>query len=171
MYALTNIKFNGEFIDQGTAVDESKFGEYAEGLIAAGALGPMPPGIKSDSAAAGEIAQRDQEIARLKDELAIMQGQSTPNVDDDARQRELEEARAEAENLRAQLAALEAMQNEARNDEGGDDGFDPSEHSVDEVVEFAQAHPDEVGSLLAAEQSGQKRVTLIAKLEALSAQS
>lgn len=46
-------------------------------------------------------------------------------------------------------------------------GYDPGEHTVDEVVTYAEAHPDDVGDLLAAEEMGKNRSTLIARLETM----
>ena len=46
-----------------------------------------------------------------------------------------------------------------------DVGYDPAAHTVDEVVEFAEAHPDQVDEILAAEQAGKNRSTLTSHLE------
>ena len=46
--------------------------------------------------------------------------------------------------------------------------YDPSEHTVDEVVEYASQHPDEVEAILTAEQGGKNRSTLTSQLEAMS---
>jgi hypothetical protein len=42
--------------------------------------------------------------------------------------------------------------------------FDPSEHTVAEVQAYADEHPDEVADILAAEQAGKDRSTLVADL-------
>jgi hypothetical protein len=49
------------------------------------------------------------------------------------------------------------------------EGFDPSAHTVAEVVAYAQANPDEVPRLLAEEQAGKNRVTLLDQLAAIVA--
>lgn len=46
-----------------------------------------------------------------------------------------------------------------------DDTFDPSEHTIDEVKDYVDAHPDEVDAVLNAEQAGKGRVTLVEWLE------
>jgi hypothetical protein len=43
--------------------------------------------------------------------------------------------------------------------------FDPSEHTVAEVQAYIEAHPEEVGDILAAEQEGKNRATLVTWLE------
>jgi hypothetical protein len=48
-----------------------------------------------------------------------------------------------------------------------DVGYDPGAHTVHEVVEFAQAHPDQTQDLLDAEQAGKNRSTLVSQLEDL----
>jgi hypothetical protein len=45
--------------------------------------------------------------------------------------------------------------------------FDPGEHNVAEVVDYAQAHPDEAAALYDAEVAGKNRTTLLGQLEAL----
>ena len=47
--------------------------------------------------------------------------------------------------------------------------FNPGDHTVQEVVDYAAVNPDEVTDILAAEQDGKGRVTLIRDLEALQA--
>ena len=44
------------------------------------------------------------------------------------------------------------------------DGFDPGEHTVEEVVEYVADHPDELEAVLVAERAGKARVTLLAVL-------
>lgn len=46
-----------------------------------------------------------------------------------------------------------------------DVGYDPAAHTVDEVVEYAEAHPDQVPDILAAEEAGKNRSTLLSHLE------
>src|SRR5262245_35538463 len=47
--------------------------------------------------------------------------------------------------------------------------YDPGEHTVDEVKEYVTANPDQADEVLAAEQAGQNRVTLVSWLEAQTA--
>lgn len=42
--------------------------------------------------------------------------------------------------------------------------YDPSEHTVEEVLNYAADHPDEVASIRAAEEAGKNRVTLLDRL-------
>jgi hypothetical protein len=44
------------------------------------------------------------------------------------------------------------------------EGYDPGEHTVDEVLAYAAEHPDEVNAIAAAEEAGKSRVTLLDKL-------
>lgn len=44
------------------------------------------------------------------------------------------------------------------------DAFDPSEHTVDEVLAHVEEHPDDRDKVVAAEQSGKGRVTLLGAL-------
>lgn len=41
------------------------------------------------------------------------------------------------------------------------DGFDPGEHTVDEVKDYVDANPDEAQDVLDAELDGKNRVTLV----------
>lgn len=43
-------------------------------------------------------------------------------------------------------------------------GFDPADHSVAEVVAYVEANPDEREAVLALEQNGKARSTLLAAL-------
>jgi len=45
--------------------------------------------------------------------------------------------------------------------------YDPESHTVQEVVDYATAHPDEVADIITAEQAGKNRTTLLSQLEAL----
>ena len=47
------------------------------------------------------------------------------------------------------------------------DAYDPGDYTVDDVVAYAEAHPDEVDAILAAERDGKNRVTLISHLETM----
>lgn len=42
--------------------------------------------------------------------------------------------------------------------------FDPSEHTVQEVLDYIDAHPDESAAVLAAEQAGKGRKTVLSAL-------
>jgi hypothetical protein len=44
-------------------------------------------------------------------------------------------------------------------------GYDPAAHTVPEVVEFVEANPDQLDAILAAEEAGENRSTLITQLE------
>lgn len=44
------------------------------------------------------------------------------------------------------------------------EAYDPGVHTVDEVLAYADAHPDEVGAIIAAEEAGKNRSTLLDKL-------
>ena len=46
--------------------------------------------------------------------------------------------------------------------------FDPGDHTVDDVVEYATAHPDEVDEIYEAETAGKNRSTLVSQLEAMT---
>lgn len=47
----------------------------------------------------------------------------------------------------------------------GAEGFDPAEHTVEDVLAHLEAHPDERDAVLAAERDGKARVTLLAALD------
>jgi hypothetical protein len=47
-------------------------------------------------------------------------------------------------------------------------GFDPGAHTVNEVEDYVTAQPDERDAVLAAEQAGRDRVTLVSWLESFS---
>jgi hypothetical protein len=47
--------------------------------------------------------------------------------------------------------------------------FDPSGYTIDQVLAYVDANPDEVDSVLAAEEAGKARSTLITQLEARQA--
>jgi hypothetical protein len=44
--------------------------------------------------------------------------------------------------------------------------FDPSDHTVPEVEDYVDQHPDEAGAILDAERAGKNRTTLVTFLEA-----
>jgi hypothetical protein len=134
MYALTNIKFNDEFIEAGTEVDESHFGEHAEGLIEVGALGKYPKGVGTDSVAADALAARDARIRELESRLADLGEPQNPDPSLDP-------------------------------SETPDEVYDPNAYNAEQVLEYADAHPDELEAMLAAERSGKSRVTVISGLE------
>lgn len=46
--------------------------------------------------------------------------------------------------------------------------YDPGDHTVDEVAEYASQHPDEVDAILAAEREGKDRSTLTSQLESMT---
>jgi hypothetical protein len=43
-------------------------------------------------------------------------------------------------------------------------GYDPSKYTVEQVIAYADAHPDEADDILAAEQAGKNRTTLVEAL-------
>jgi hypothetical protein len=43
-------------------------------------------------------------------------------------------------------------------------GYDPGEHTVDDVLDYVDKHPDEADAVLAAEEAGKNRTTLVAAL-------
>lgn len=55
-----------------------------------------------------------------------------------------------------------AEQAELSPADGGDDGaYDPSDHTVDEVKTYVEENPDQREAVLAAEQDGKNRSTLV----------
>lgn len=55
-------------------------------------------------------------------------------------------------------------------DAGADEeAFDPGDYTIDQVLAYVDANPDEVDSVLAAEEAGKARSTLITQLEARQA--
>ena len=49
-------------------------------------------------------------------------------------------------------------------DPGGGKPFDPSEHTVAEVLAYAKDHPDVAGQIYAAERAGRARTTILSTL-------
>lgn len=47
--------------------------------------------------------------------------------------------------------------------------YNPADHTVAEVVDYAAAHPDDVGRLYDAEAAGKARSTLLTALEGMGA--
>ena len=47
----------------------------------------------------------------------------------------------------------------------GSEAFDPGAHTVDAVEDYVEAHPGEAAAVLAAEQGGKNRTTLVTWLE------
>jgi hypothetical protein len=45
-----------------------------------------------------------------------------------------------------------------------DEVFDPADHTVAEVLDYAAEHPDEVAAIAAAEEAGKNRSTLLDQL-------
>jgi hypothetical protein len=45
------------------------------------------------------------------------------------------------------------------------EAFDPADHTVDEVLAYVDKHPDKADAVLAAEEAGKNRSTLVAALE------
>lgn len=48
-----------------------------------------------------------------------------------------------------------------------EEGYDPSEHTVTEVIGYVEDNPDQVEEILAAEQAGKARTTLVSHLEGM----
>ncbi len=61
-----------------------------------------------------------------------------------------------------QAPEQEAPEEEAPQQEGG---FDPSAHSINEVLAYVEENPDQKEAVLEQERAGKNRSTLIAKLE------
>ncbi|HVQ17964.1 MAG TPA: hypothetical protein VMT27_02870 [Actinomycetes bacterium] len=57
--------------------------------------------------------------------------------------------------------------------EGGDVqvGYDPGAHTVTEVIGFVEDNPDQLEAVLAAEQAGKDRITLVQHLEGMRSES
>jgi hypothetical protein len=54
----------------------------------------------------------------------------------------------------------------ARRADGEDDGYDPGEDNVDDVLAYVDENPDEADRVLAAEKAGKNRTTVVSQLEA-----
>lgn len=52
----------------------------------------------------------------------------------------------------------------APSEPSGDDGFDPADYKVEDVIAYAEQHPDEVEAIINAELEGKGRVTIIEAL-------
>jgi plastocyanin len=50
------------------------------------------------------------------------------------------------------------------DEDGGSEVFDPADHTVAEVLDYAAEHPDEVAAIAAAEEAGKNRSTLLDQL-------
>lgn len=48
-----------------------------------------------------------------------------------------------------------------------EEGYDPSAHTVTEVIGYTEDNPDQLETILAAEQAGKARTTLISHLEGM----
>lgn len=46
--------------------------------------------------------------------------------------------------------------------------YDPADHTVADVLDYAAAHPDQIGAITDAELAGRNRVTLVDGLTALA---
>lgn len=51
----------------------------------------------------------------------------------------------------------------------GENLYDPGRHKVDEVLDYAEDHPDEIARLIEAERAGKNRSTLVSQLEQVAA--
>ena len=58
---------------------------------------------------------------------------------------------------------------EGSSEPAEEDTFDPADYTVDAVVEWAAENPDEIPALIVAEAQGKNRVTLIKRLNELTA--
>jgi len=63
------------------------------------------------------------------------------------------------------VTALDQSPPVSELDSSEDLGFDPSEHSVNEVLDYVENHPDEALSVYALEEQGKNRSTLKSKLD------
>jgi len=59
-------------------------------------------------------------------------------------------------------ALTETDEEPTETDEEGP--YDPADHNVDDVLAYADEHPDEVDEIIAAEEAGKNRITLLEKL-------
>ena len=66
----------------------------------------------------------------------------------------------------AQADLLEAEQ-ESESAPEVEAGFDPAAHTVTEVIGFVEDNPDQLDAIVAAEQAGKDRVTLVQHLESM----
>ena len=63
------------------------------------------------------------------------------------------------------VTALDQTSPDETEDKTDGLGFDPSEHTIDEVMDYVENNPDEVLSVYALEEQGKNRPTLKAKLD------
>lgn len=59
------------------------------------------------------------------------------------------------------VADLEPTSEDADDDDVPVDEFEPGKHSVAEVLEYLDAHPDETDAVIAAERDGKNRPTIV----------
>jgi hypothetical protein len=61
--------------------------------------------------------------------------------------------------------AVRAATTADQDEDEGDEGFDPADHTVDDVKAYVGEHPGERQAILDAETAGKNRVTLVDWLE------
>jgi hypothetical protein len=74
----------------------------------------------------------------------------------------IEEARKQADE-----ANKKAQERKTVGGSDDSDGFDPSEHTVDEVIDYVNEHPDQKDAVAEAEEAGKGRVTVLSQLETM----
>lgn len=88
--------------------------------------------------------------------VAEVQQEANDNADDVAYIQSLLDAERSDKNRSTLVSYLESLL-----------PYDPAAHTVDEVVAYAEDHPDEVADIIASEQANKNRSTLLSQLEAL----
>lgn len=69
--------------------------------------------------------------------------------------------------MRDEGVAAPQQQQAPVNGNGNGDYFDPADYTIDEVMAWIEDNPDELDNLIAAEEAGKGRVTLLAQLNDL----
>ena len=119
-----------------------------------------------------EIRPKDEVLERLNRDRAQLKMPQEPDSDDVVNLPRLthpettpdgEELAAEQEN-KTPVQPLPEDHDEDEMAESG--GYDPGEHTVLEVQQHVEDHPDETGAVPDAERSGRNRSTLVSWLEA-----
>ncbi len=130
-------KLSGRWYDKGEAVpDELVTGRnVATGLVVRSAA--------SDETLAAELESTRAELAEVKAQLAAVRDQAGA--------------------VAARIQGAGASATDASDDYGSP--FDPSEHTVPEVLAHVDAEPDDLGRVLDVELGGKARKTLLDDLE------
>jgi hypothetical protein len=67
--------------------------------------------------------------------------------------------------LRLQLDQVRTDTEPVAGDDLADDGFDPSQHTVDAVLAYVKENPDQAAAIVAAERDGKHRSTILDALD------